>query len=252
MFAKSSLSKLSNQSFILKSFKRSFSVRKPLLNKEFHGKANVLPNSFAKRIALLSVLSIAGACVYLDQHMEILDRFYHPQGHNSDERVTKRKIAKLNVLKHDNIIPKNINFVFCEDLPEQAKNKKLYIVDIIKMMDYYVNEDVEGRYSKFIKDFMKAQNIDSLELLTKRTPPGFVSFLINKYITTNISGDFNGSPLESENLYITNAQLMSLDEIFKFEIDYSVVNKLYLKKENKDLNEDMIEYFDTVNKITYL
>lgn len=251
MFAKNSQSKFIRNLYSISPLKRTFSVGKPLFNKQFHGKPSVLPNSFAKRIAALSVFSITWACVYLDQHKELLERFYGEK-EESEDKVTKRKIAKLNVLKHENIIPKKINFVFCEDLPAEASNEKLYVVDIIKMLDYYVNEDVEGRYSKFIKDFMKAQKIDSLELLAKRTPPGFISFLINKYITTNISGDFDGSPVKSEFLYITNAQLMSLDEIFKFEIDYSIVNKLILKKENKDLNEDMIEYFDTVSKIVYI
>ena len=213
MFAKNSQSKFIRNLYSISPLKRTFSVGKPLFNKQFHGKPSVLPNSFAKRIAALSVFSLTWACVYLDQHKELLERFYGEK-EESEDKVTKRKIAKLNVLKHENIIPKKINFVFCEDL--------------------------------------KAQKIDTLELLAKRTPPGFISFLINKYITTNISGDFDGSPVKSEFLYITNAQLMSLDEIFKFEIDYSIVNKLILKKENKDLNEDMIEYFDTVSKIVYI
>lgn len=252
MFARSQISRLSSQSFALNSFKRKFSTIKPLLNKEFHGNPTELPNSFGKRIALLSIISAAGVCIYLDQHMEIFETLFKKDKEASDDKVAKRKIAKLNVLKHENIIPKKINFVFCEDLPADANKEKLYVVDILKMLNYYVNEDVDGRYSKFIKDFMKAQKIDTLELLAKRTPPGFLSFLINKYITTNISGDFNGAPVKSENLYITNAQLMNLDEIFKFEIDYSNVNRLILNKSNESLNEDMMEYFGTVNKVTYV
>lgn len=251
MFAKNSQSKFVKNLYSINLLRRGFSIGKPLLNQQYHGNPNVLPNSFGKRIAVLSVFSITCACVYLDQHKEILKKFYG-QVNESDDKVAKRKNAKLNVLKHENIIPKKINFVFCDDLPADANNEKLYVVDIVKMLDYYVNDDVEGRYSKFIKDFMKAQNIESLEHLAKRTPPGFLSFLINKYITANISGDFDGSPVKSEFLYITNAQLMSLDELFKFEIDYSTVYRLILKKENRKLNEDIIEYFDTVNKIVYI
>lgn len=207
-----------------------------------------VPNKGLKSLGCLAIALIAGYTLYLDQTYtsrkdESLEKRVMEEQEYSN---LKRKSKSLAALMADGEFPSTLNFMFGdESLPNT------YSVDVLNVLNYFLNHDQSGKFSSFLKEIMEQRKLDNVIELSKILPTGLLSLMISKFISDRYA-EITSPDSKIESITISNAQYISLDELLKFEIDVAEVDELVLKKDQAKMNGLVVDYFDTVDKLKYI
>ena len=207
-----------------------------------------IPHKIWKNLGALAIASAAGYTLYLDQtYTSRKDEAMEKRTMSEDDYTSlKRKTRKLEALMADGKLPTTIDFMVGD-----YKLVDTYKVDVLEVLDFFVNHDETGKFSSFLKTIMDQRKLTDIKELSNNLPAGLLSLMISRYIIDRADQIYLTNK-EIESITITNAQYISLEELLKFEIDIAQVDQLILKKSDENLNESVVEYFDTVDKLKYL
>ncbi|XBW35087.1 hypothetical protein QEN19_000649 [Hanseniaspora menglaensis] len=215
-------------------------------NKAQNTITNKIPNKIWKNLFTIGIATIAGYTIYLDVTYTSRndDAAEKRTMKEEDYRALKRKTRKLEALMAAGTLPTTVNFMF-----ENFEVSNSFKVDILKILDHYVNHDETKKFSSFLGDIMKQKKLKNINDLSTALPVGLLSLMISKYIIDNFKQN-NESTIDS--ITVSNAQYISFDELLKFEIDVAQVDNLLLKKDFSEPENSIVDYFDTVDKLRYI